>query len=114
TGAIRQRLEALLGEHRDDIGLRFFAAVFRLLEKDASGLAELEALAGAGPELERAFEPASRLDLANVDRLEALEWTAFLDRREPLLARASPLLATIHLRLGRRDLAEACLEPLAA
>ncbi len=112
--AIAARLGALLVERPQDPWLRFHASIFRLLEKDASGAAELDALARSGPDLERAFEPQSRVDLVGIDRIESLEWTALLARGEPLLGPGRAALATIYLRLGRRDLAQAALEPLLA
>ncbi len=107
---LRGRLDSLATSHPDDLWLHFFAAVLRMLDGDVAALADLQALSGKGRELEAAFAPQSRFDLASIDRIEVVEWTAIAAQRERALAPARSVLASIYMRLGRNDLARLVIE----
>lgn len=100
-----QRLELLSQRYPDDMSVRAYAAVFRVLSGDVErGLRELRQLDGERG-LTAGLALLASAQEATSDSLEAIELLSALGAREDSLGPARLVLAQVYQRLGRFDLA---------
>lgn len=105
TRGALERLAALKQRHPDDLSVRAYEAVFRVLAGEIEqGVNDLVALSGKEG-LPAAFSLLASMREGAADALEAIEMLAALAERQEGFAPARLVLAGIYARLARYDLA---------